>query len=118
MSPDYTPEGALVTDYSNFILTNTKWTTGVAVVTGPGFGFTTVIQRTGYDNRDGGGNGTIQLVAPNLTNWFFGQNASSLGGIAVLKLQFVPEPTGWLALGSGVLVLGLLDRVRARRARR
>jgi hypothetical protein len=120
MSPDYTVSGALVTDYSRFIMTETEWTTGRAAVTAPGFGFTTVIQRTGFDNRTPGGVGTIQLVAPNLTNWFFGAGptVSSLGGISVLKLQFVPEPAAWMALGSGVLVLGLLDRVRARRTRK
>jgi hypothetical protein len=123
MSPQYTTVNGTVpiTNFSRFIKTATEWTTGVAVVTAPGFGFTTVIQRTGYDNRNVNGFGTIQLVAPHLTNWFFGslgQTVSSLGGISVMKLQFVPEPTGWMALGSGVLVLGLLDRVRARRTRR
>jgi hypothetical protein len=105
-----TTGGSPVTTVSRFIKTATRWSTGAAAITAPGFGFTTVIQRTGYDNRNSNGTGTIQLVAPHLTNWFFGVQASSLGGISIMNLRFVPEPSSWLLLGVGTAVVLVLSR--------
>ncbi len=93
------------------------WTTGIAYVTAPG-GFDTVLQRTGFDNRTVNGEGTIQLVTPQLTNWIGQTFTSNTAGIAILNLKFVPEPSGALMLGSGILFLIVLDRLRNRRARR
>jgi hypothetical protein len=94
------------------------WTTGIAEVTAGGGPGTTMLKRTGYDNRTAMGAGTIQLVSPAVTRW---QNASGdfyTGSIAMLKLVFVPEPGAGLMLASGVAALGLLYRAHRPRARR
>ena len=63
------------------------------------------------------GSGPVQLVGPMLTRWT-GVAPSSTGAIGILKITFVPEPSRWLMLGSGVLALGLLARRRSSRAGR
>jgi hypothetical protein len=96
------------------------WTTGLAVVSGVRGAYPTIIARSGYDNRTSMGSGTIQLVSPHLVNWI-GLNCPSAGcvprsettaGIAILRLQFIPEPSSWLMLVSGIGLLGVLYRRR------
>jgi hypothetical protein len=96
------------------------WTTGLAVVSGVRGAYPTIIVRSGYDNRTSMGSGTIQLVSPHLVNWigltcpFSGctPRSETTAGIAILRLQFVPEPSSWLMLVSGIGLLGVLYRMR------
>jgi hypothetical protein len=88
------------------------WTTGTVAVRAhgdsPSF-FPTSITRRGYDNRTTMGGGTIQLVTPMLMHWTGGKHQGLVG---ILRLQFVPEPSSWLMLVSGIGVLGVLYRRR------
>jgi len=78
---------------SRAIVTGFPWTTGrVSVSAAGGSGFPTMLVRSGYDNRTPEGAGTIQMVTPRLTHWAAGAH---WGDIAVLRLQFAPEPEGW-----------------------
>ena len=67
------------------------WTTGkvtlTAVARGP---HRTVERRTGYDNRTALGKGTIQLVTPLLTRWLQPAVNFETGGIAIMRLKFIP----------------------------
>ena len=74
-----------------------------------GSSFPTRLARSGYDNRTPGGAGTIQMVTPRLTHWATGAH---WGDIAVLRLQFAPEPGSWLLLAAGAGALAVLRRVR------
>jgi hypothetical protein len=90
------------------------WTTGLAIVSGVRGAYPTIIARSGYDNRTPMGSGTIQLVSPHLANWIgldcpsasCSLRSETTAGIAILRLQFVPEPRAvlLLAVGAGVLV--------------
>jgi hypothetical protein len=93
------------------------WTTGMVEVTATGGPQSTMLARSGYDNRTPAGAGNIQLVSPTLTRW---KNLSSdyyTGSIATLKLRFVPEPNAWLMLVSGIGTLAVLYRMNGRRGR-
>jgi hypothetical protein len=93
------------------------WTTGMVEVTATGGPQSTMLNRTGYDNRTPAGVGNIQLVSPALTRW---QNLHSdyyTGSIATLKLELVPEPEAWLMLVSGIGALTILCRVNGQRGR-
>jgi hypothetical protein len=91
------------------------WTTGTVSVTATRGPFPTVQQRNGYDNRTVlHTHGTIQLVSPMLTRWRQGVADFETGAIGVLKIQFLPEPSGWLLLAAGVGVLLLLQRASRR----
>ena len=94
------------------------WTTGKVRVlaygdflASPVYGFPEILSRTGYDNRTSQGGGTIQLVTPHLVAW---QTFVQLGGIGVLRLKFVPEPSSGLVLLVGAGLLGVLGRRRVR----
>jgi hypothetical protein len=56
--------------------------------------------------------------APQLAQWnFLDRDAPRdrhTGAIGILKLQFVPEPRGWLFLVAGLGCLVVLYRVRVR----
>jgi hypothetical protein len=66
------------------------------------------------------GSGTVQLVSPHLVNWigltcpFSGctPRSETTAGIAILRLQFVPEPSAALLLVAGVGLLSVLYRRR------
>ncbi len=96
------------------------WTTGLAIVSGVRGAYPTIIARSGYDNRTRLGSGTVQLVSPHLVNWIgldcpfpdCTPRSETTAGIAILRLQFVPEPSGWLMLVSGIGLLGVFCRRR------
>ena len=93
------------------------WTTGsiTLAATGRGPG-DTVHYAHGYDNRNtttSSGNGTIQLVSPILTRWL-GSKTFETGGIATLRIKFLPEPQAWMMLAAGVSLLAVGYRLRGR----
>jgi hypothetical protein len=90
------------------------WTVGTVTVSGLDPPHKTIERRKGYDNRTSQGMGTIQLVTPLLTRWQQPAADQFTGGIAVLRLQFVPEPGKWALLASGLGLLGVFYRVRRR----
>jgi hypothetical protein len=96
--------------------TGFPWTTGSVGVRATGF-FSTSLYRAGFDNRTASGSyGTIQFVSPALVQWQGPGAFEELRGvIAILKIQFLPEPQGWVMLGVGVCALALLRRVNRRR---
>jgi hypothetical protein len=93
------------------------WTTGMVSITATGGPFPTLFQRTGYDNRTAKGLGTIQLVAPQLVRWDFPDRDAPwdrhTGAIGILRIKFVPEPSGWVVLVAGIGILALLYRRRS-----
>jgi hypothetical protein len=93
------------------------WTTGMVEVTASGGPQSTMLARTGYDNRTPAGAGNIQLVSPALTRWKNLHSDYYTGAIATLNLRFVPEPEGWLMLVSGIGTLAILWRVNGQRGR-
>ena len=93
------------------------WTTGVVEVTATGGPQSTVLKRTGYDNRTPGGAGNIQLVTPALTRWKNPVSDYYTGSIATIKLTFLPEPDAWLMLAFGIGTLAILYRVNRQRSR-
>jgi hypothetical protein len=91
------------------------WTTGTAKVTAKSGPQSTILERTGYDNRTFNGKGTIQMVSPMLTRW---QNAFGdyhPGSIGMMRLKFVPEPQAWRMLGAGICAVALLYRTSRHR---
>lgn len=99
----------------DFIAQRFPWTTGNVTVTATGRGpHNTVEARQGFDNRNGSGIGTVQLVSPILTQWL-GQGSApkfETGGIGVLKVQFVPEPGVLVGLVAGLSLLAVMHRFR------
>ena len=97
------------------------WTTGTVSITATAGPFPTLFRRSGYDNRTAKGLGTIQLVAPQLVRWRFPDRSAPwgrhTGAIGILKLKFVPEPSGWVVLIAGLGVLTVLYKLRTRRYR-
>jgi hypothetical protein len=83
----------------------------VSVQAAGGYDFPTALVRSGYDNRTDRGLGTIQMVAPRLTHWSGGAH---WGDVAILNVQFIPEPKGWLMLVAGVGFLGAAHRARSK----
>jgi hypothetical protein len=101
---------------SNAVVTGFPWTTGrVSVSAAGGSGFPTRLVRSGYDNRTPDGAGTIQMVTPRLTHWAAGAH---WGDIAVLRIQFAPEPAGWVLLAAGLSLVAVLHHSGAGRTRR
>ena len=90
------------------------WTTGTVTVTATGRGpNNTIEKRAGFDNRVSGV-GTLQVVSPIITKWLQPSVNFETGGIAIMRLIFVPEPQKWLMLVAGVSLLGVLYRIRGR----
>jgi hypothetical protein len=87
------------------------WTTGAMSITATASPFPTLFRRSGYDHRTAKGPGAIQWVAPNLVKWDFPDRSGPwdrhTGAIGVLRIKFVPEPSGWVmfAVGVGFLVM-------------
>jgi hypothetical protein len=78
--------------------------------------FPTLFRRTGFDNRTSMGQGTIQLVAPQLVRSEFPDRVAPwdrhTGAIGILRIQFVPEPSGWGMLAAGVAFLVVIAKRR------
>ena len=95
------------------------WTTGMVTITATDGFFPTLFQRTGFDNRTSMGLGTVQLVAPQLVKWDFpGRDAPwdrHTGAIGILRIKFVPEPSGWMMLLAGAGFLAALYQNSRRR---
>ena len=116
----YNTTGLLLTGTTMVYVDALAWTTGLAVVSGVRGAYPTIIVRSGYDNRTSMGSGTVQLVSPHLVNWigltcpFSGctPRSETTAGIAILRLQFVPEPSAVLMLVAGVGLLSVLYRRR------
>jgi hypothetical protein len=90
------------------------WTTGTVTLTATGRGpNNTVEKRSGYDNRVAG-IGTVQMVSPIITKWLQPAVNFETGGIAILRIKFVPEPVNALMLVAGLSLLGVLYRARGR----
>jgi hypothetical protein len=90
------------------------WTTGSVTVTATGRGPNNTIERRhGYDNRVAGV-GTVQMVSPIITKWLQPAAHAETGGIAVLRIRFVPEPLNGLMGVAGLFLLGALYRARRR----
>jgi len=88
------------------------WTTGTVTVNATGRGpHDTYHRRVGFDNRIAG-IGTVQLVSPILTQWLGPTPNTQLetGGVAILQVKFIPEPSVALGLLSGLSLLALLYR--------
>jgi hypothetical protein len=94
------------------------WTTGEVSITATGGPFPTLFRRNGYDNRTAKGFGTIQMVAPQLVRWEFPNREAPwdrhTGAIGVLRVKFVPEPSGWGMLVAGIVILALFYRQQNR----
>ncbi len=91
------------------------WTTGTATVKAFRGPHKTIEKRAGYDSRTStSGQGQIQLVSPILTTWFQNCCKFETGGVAVLRLEFLPEPRYWMMLVGGLSLLGVLYRFRGR----
>jgi hypothetical protein len=92
------------------------WTTGMVTITATDGFFPTLFMRTGFDNRTSMGQGTVQLVAPQIVKWNFPEREAPwdrhTGAIGILRVKFVPEPSALTALGSGIAMLALLYRRR------
>jgi hypothetical protein len=90
------------------------WTTGAVSIAATAGPFPTAFRRSGYDNRTAKGMGTIQLVAPQLARWEFPGRSTPwdrhTGAIGVLRVKFVPEPTGWVVMIAGVVFLAAVYR--------
>ena len=95
------------------------WTTGMVTITATDGFFPTLFQRTGFDNRTSMGQGTVQLVAPQVAKWEFLDRDAPLdrhtGAIGILRIKFVPEPSGCLMLLAGAGFLAALYRSSRRR---
>lgn len=90
------------------------WTTGSVTVTAVGRGaHKTLHYGMGYDNRTPtSGKGTIQLVSPALTRWLLPGASDDTGGIAILRIKFVPEPNAWVMLAVGMGFLAYARKLR------
>jgi hypothetical protein len=92
------------------------WTTGTVTVTATGRGpHKTFHVRKGSLKAGAATYQTIQLVSPILTQWL-GQTPAvqfETGGIAVMNIQFVPEPGVIVGLLAGMSLLGVLYRRRS-----
>jgi hypothetical protein len=79
--------------------------------------FPTLFRRTGFDNRTSMGQGTVQLVAPQLVRSEFPDRVAPwdhhTGAIGILRIKFVPEPSGWVMLVAGVTFLLVVAKRRS-----
>ncbi len=95
------------------------WTTGMVSVAAGDYFFASTLVRTGFDHRTALGFGSIQLVAPQLVHWNFPKRSAPwdrhTGAIGVLRIKFVPEPSGWVMLVSGAAFLSVGYARRKRR---
>jgi hypothetical protein len=95
------------------------WTTGTVTARAPlELSGTTSLVFKGTDQRTPAGAGNLQLVTPFVIRWTEDRHAPPpvtgyQAGVAILDLQFVPEPSALLVLASGMLALaGLFTHSR------
>jgi hypothetical protein len=100
----------------NVVGSRFPWTTGTATLKATGRGpHKTVHYGTGYDNRNPVTHkGTVQLVTPVMTRWLQPAVNFETGGVAILRIKFVPEPQTWAILVAGISLLGVGYRMRGR----
>ena len=93
-------------------LTANPWTTGFVTVTGQLLTDPAPItfSATGSDNRDASGFGTLTLVTEALANL---AGLGTTPAMAVLEINFIPEPGTILLVGMGVAGLATFGRRRA-----
>ena len=101
------------------------YTTGKAYVYQTGGQYATKYTTTGYDNRavttGGEIKGTVSLVRPRMWQVFVRdtpttpvtKTGSPFGFVNRLRITFLPEPAQLVALGCGILTLGVLYRSRS-----
>jgi hypothetical protein len=108
----------LTCPYSSSKVTGVRfpWTTGSVTVTATGRGpHKTVHYAKGFDNRTPtSGKGTIQMVSPTLTRWLQPAVNFETGGVAILRVKFVPEPQTWVMLVAGASLLCVGARMKGR----
>jgi hypothetical protein len=95
------------------------WATGKAtIVAGDITAWRTVHYARGYDNHahSSASNliGNVKLVSPVLTRFTRPSGSYQTGGIAILKIKFLPEPQTWAMLVAGAALLGVGYRMRGR----
>jgi len=94
-------------------LTGNSWQLGTVTVDGVTSGGNPISNSaTGFDARDANGVGTLQLVTGAYFDIVAG-TGETVPIVATLQLEFVPEPSTVILLGTGVAALAL----RGRRAR-
>jgi hypothetical protein len=114
--------GEYITRMSQYVNTTAPWTTGMIEVFQSGGFYISSAAQTGSDNRTENRElGKMSLVVP----WLAHQYLTSFnptdplsspwhnGGISQVQVNFMPEPVGILLMGSGIL--GLLGVYRLRR---
>jgi len=112
-----TLSGGLIFNLIQLTIEGNPWTTaavtstGVLSTRGPSGDVTMVLTAAGFDNRDASGQGTLQLVTPALVT-MTGALSGTIPVIADMTLDFVPEPSTALLLGSGIAGLVVLGRRR------
>jgi hypothetical protein len=98
------------------ILLGFSWTTGTVSVTATEGPFPTRLRRNGYDNRTPNGNGTIQMVTPQIVKWDFPNRSEPwdryTGAIGILRIKFVPEPSRWVMMLAGITFLSIAYKRR------
>lgn len=109
-----TPKGQVKVNTVTAVGSGTPWTTGALTLYAREGDYTTVLHRTGYDNRNASGIGRIQLVTPALTHWSGRGSLGHTGHIGILTIQ-VPEPAEVLFLAAGIGALLGLRAVGRRR---
>jgi hypothetical protein len=114
--------GQPLTRMVQYIRTTAPWTTGRVSVLQAAGPYSTTIVKTGSDNRTPAGvMGTLSLVVPWLTHHYrtaynpIDPATSPLhwAGLQTMKVNFLPEPSGILLMGAGIL--GLVGVYRFRR---
>lgn len=101
------------------------WTTGTVMATAPpyaptGYDETARITAKGTDLRTPQGNGNLQLVTPFVVrqrDTKSGSLYSTIAGVAIVSLNFVPEPSAIAQLIAGLSLLAALYRFSMREPR-
>jgi hypothetical protein len=115
--------GEYITRKTLGLWTTMPWTTGRLEVFQSGGGYISTAVQTGYDNRtENREMGTLSLVVPWLThNYLTSFNPSEPvtspfhnARVNKMLVNFMPEPSGILLLGAGILGLAGVYRLRRR----
>jgi len=90
-------------------LTGNPWQLGTVTANGVVGGNPISNSATGFDARDANGVGTLQLVTGAYFD-VFGAQVDTVPIVATLQLEFVPEPSTVILLGTGLAALALRGR--------